>query len=264
MSIGIVTAICFLVAIFYAISDLPAVIGSGTLPLAEIYRQATGTRGGSLGLLIVIFIPSLICCIGGFITAGRMYWTMARDNATPWSSHFSRVSPTFHNPFNATLFCGIVTTALGCIYVGSSTAFNAFVGCFVELLTLSYLITLLPHLLSRRANVTPAWFWMNGATGYVVNIVTCVYMIVFDVIFCFPYALPVDAKSMNYTSLITGGLCMFVAAWWVVRQSAYAGPKSVAMQNEAAMQNEVAMLNEGETKLHGQAGDVAATTRYVE
>lgn len=252
MSIGFLTAIFYLIAIVYAINDFPAVTESGTLPLAEIYRQATGSRGGSLGLLILIFIPTFLCCIGGYITAGRIYWTLARDNATPFSSYCARVSPTFRNPFNATLFCGIVTTVLGCLYVGSSTAFSAFVGCFVVLTTLSYIMAILPHLLSRRANVTPAWFWMNGVTGYVVNIVTCLFIIVFDIIFCFPYALPVDAKSMNYTCLITGGMSLFVAAWWFVRQSAYVGPKSVVRQNE------------GETMLHGQVGDPAAATRYAE
>lgn len=245
MSIGFLTSILYLIAILYAINDFPAVAGSGTLPLAEIYRQATGSRGGSLGLLILIFIPTLLCCIGCYITAGRIYWTLARDNATPFSSFSSRVHPTFRNPFNATLCCGIISTVLGCIYVGSSTAFNAFVGCFVQLSTLSYLMAILPHLLSRRANVTPAWFWMTGATGYAVNIVSCLFIIVFDVIFCFPYALPVDARSMNYASLITGGLSLFVAAWWFARQSAYVGPKSVVMQ-------------------HGQVGDLAAATRYTE
>ena len=235
MSIGFLTGIFFLIAIFYDINDFGAVIKSGTLPVAEIYRQATGSRGGSLGLLILIFLPTFLCCIGGYLTAGRMYWTLARDNAIPFSSYYSRVSPKFRNPFNATLFCGIITTVLGCIYVGSSTAFNAFVGSFVVLVTLSYLMAILPHLLSRRANVTPGWFWMNGVTGYVVNIVTCLYIIVVDIIFCFPYALPVDAKSMNYTSLITGGLSLFVAAWWFARQSAYVGPRSVVMHNEGDM-----------------------------
>lgn len=252
MGIGFLTAIFYLIAILYAINDFPAVAGSGTLPIVEIYRQATGSRGGSFGLLILIFIPTFLCAIGGYITAGRMYWTLARDNATPFSSYFSRVHPTFRNPFNATLCCGIITTVLGCIYVGSSTAFNAFVSSFVQLTTLSYLMAILPHLLSRRAKVTPAWFWMHGVTGYVVNVVTCFFIIVFDVIFCFPYALPVDAKSMNYASLMTGGLSLFVGVWWFARQSAYEGPKSVVMQNE------------GEMMLHGQVGDPGTPIRYAE
>ena len=118
---------------------------------------------------------------------------------------------------------------MGCIYVGSSTAFSAFVGAFVVLSTLSYVAAILPHLLSKRRNVTPGWFWMKGAVGFVVNGIACAYIIVFVVIFCFPFAMPVDAASMNYASLITGGLSLFVLAFWFIRQKHYVGPKEVVL-----------------------------------
>lgn len=229
MIVGFFTALLYLIAIFYAINDLPAVIASGSFPLAEIYHQATGSRGGSLGLLILIFIPTFGCGIGGYIVAGRMYWTLSRDNATPFSPFFAHVSPRFHNPFHATLLCGVICTALGCLYVGSQTAFNAFVGSFVQLSTLSYFMAILPHLLSKRANVTPGWFWMRGVTGYLVNLVSVLYIVVFVIIFCFPYALPTKAETMNYASLITGGLSLFVAVWWLVRKEGYVGPKNVVL-----------------------------------
>ena len=113
------------------------------------------------------------------------------------------------------------------MYVGSSTAFNAFVSSYVQLSTLSYLMAILPHLLSGRANLVPGWFWMHGPTGFFVNVVSCLYIIVFIVVFCFPYALPTSAQSMNYASLITGGLSLFVAGWWFVRQNQYVGPRYV-------------------------------------
>lgn len=225
MVIAFFTGLFFLIAILYSVNDLSAVIDSGSFPLAEIYRQATGSRGGSLGLLIVTFITTMTCMVGCYITMGRMYWTLSRDHATPFSATFMRVSPRFQNPFNATLLCGAVVTALGCLYVGSSTAFNAFASSFVQLTTLSYLAAILPHLLSKRANVAPGWFWMHGATGYVVNIISCLYIMVFIVVFCFPYALPVSAASMNYASLITGGMTLFIAVWWLLRPVEYVGPK---------------------------------------
>lgn len=227
MLIAFTTAFLFLITILSSINDFDAIAASGNFPLAEIYRQATGTRGGSLGLLIITYIVTSFTCTGTYITAGRMFWTLARDNATPFSKLFGQISPKFHNPFNATLLCGCVCTALGCIYIGSSTAFNAFVSSYVQLSTLSYLMAILPHVLSRRSNVTPGWFWMRGPLGYIVNIVSCLYIIVFVVIFCFPYTLPVDAKSMNYTSAITGGFSLFVACWWFVRKDSYMGPRDL-------------------------------------
>ncbi|KAJ9653970.1 hypothetical protein H2201_009067 [Coniosporium apollinis] len=228
---GFFTAFFYMVAIFYTISDLDAVLNNTFLfPIAAIYRQATGSAGGSVGLLILAFLPTFFSCFGLYLTASRMFWTLARDNATPFSERFGRVSERFKNPFNSIALCGVICTLLGFIYLGSSTAFSAFVGSFVVLSTLSYLAAILPHLLSNRSSVSPGRFWMKGPVGYVVNIISCLYITAFVVIFCFPFFLPVDAASMNYASLITGGLSLFVAGFWFWRQRDYVGPKYVPLE----------------------------------
>lgn len=224
--VGFITAFTYMVAIFYSIHDLPAALSTvPTFPLAGLYLQATGTRGGGLGLLIIAFIPTFITCVGCYITAGRTFWTLSRDNATPFSRVFRVVHPTLHNPFNATLLCGAGCTVMGCIYVGSTTAFNAFVGSYIILSTLSYLCAILPHLIGGRSVFTPGWFWMRGPVGFVINSIVCVYIIAFIVIFCFPYTMPATAANMNYSSLITGGLSIFVLLFWFWRQKDYQSPQ---------------------------------------
>lgn len=94
--------------------------------------------------------------------------------------------------------------------------------------SISYLAAILPHLLSRRSEVVPGWFWMEGPVGYIVNAVACLYLILFIVIFCFPFSMPVTAPTMNYSSLLTGGTTVFVALFWFWRQGNYEGPKYVA------------------------------------
>ncbi len=223
--IGFSTALVYMIAIFYSIHDLTgALSATPTFPLAGLYHQATGTRGGALGLLIIAFIPTFITAIGCYITAGRTFWTLSRDNATPFSHVFRKIHPRFNNPFNATLLCGGICTVMGCIYVGSTTAFNAFVGSYIILSTLSYLAAILPHLVNGRSKMKPGWFWMKGATGFIVNTIVCVYIVAFIVIFCFPYTLPVAPSNMNYSSLITGGLSIFVLLFWFWRQGEYESP----------------------------------------
>jgi len=79
MVVGFFTGLVYLIALFYSVHDIDAVFKTTfTNPLAEVYRQATGSTGGSLGLLIVIFIPTVCTCIGIYITSGRMLWTLAR------------------------------------------------------------------------------------------------------------------------------------------------------------------------------------------
>ncbi|KAE8380628.1 amino acid/polyamine transporter I [Aspergillus bertholletiae] len=235
MTVGFLTGFLYMIALFYSITDLDAVISSVYgFPLAEIYYQATGSKGGALGLLIVAFLPTVITCAGCYITAGRTLWTISRDRATPFSGWLARINTRMHNPFNATLVCGVINTILACIFVGSTTAFNAFVGCFVQLSSLSYCAAILPHLLTRRSTFTPGHFWM-GRIGYLVNALSCIYILAFVVIFCFPYALPTDAASMNYASLMTGGLTIFVTIWWLFRMRSYEGPKFVPLTDKVMM-----------------------------
>jgi hypothetical protein len=234
MAVGFVTGICYMIAIFYAINDLDAVRDPSTFfPLAEIYRQATGSHAGALGLLVVAFLPTFITACGCYITAGRTLWTISRDGATPFAGWLGRISLKFKNPFNATLACCGVITVLACIYLGSTTAFSAFVGCFVQLSSLSYFMAIFPHILTRRSSFVPGYFFMNNKIGYAVNSLACAYIIAFAIIFCFPYALPTDAASMNYASLMTGGLSIFVTIWWFIHRDSYVGPKHVPLTDKA-------------------------------
>jgi len=229
IGVGILTGFLYLVAIFYATNNLSDVLSStSTFPLAAVYNQATNSQGGALGLLILVFIPISFTCIGVHITSGRVLWSLARDKATPFSHTLGRVSQTWKNPFNAHLTGGIIVTILGCIYIGSSTAFNAFVGSFVVLSSASYVAAILPHILNRRQYIKPGPFYMKGILGYIVSGISSAYILAFIVIYCFPFSMPVSALSMNYASLITGGLTVFVTLWWLwIRTHGYVGPRAL-------------------------------------
>lgn len=57
LGVGFVTGLFYLIAIFYSINDIDALMNNPyTNPLAELYRQATGSKAGSCGLLIVVFL----------------------------------------------------------------------------------------------------------------------------------------------------------------------------------------------------------------
>lgn len=228
MSIGFVTGLVYLISILYAINDYDALFDS-TYPIAEIYRQATGSSSGAIGLLSLIMICIGICVVGLHVTCGRTLWALARDGATPFSRALATVDGKKGMPVNATLATAVLITVLGAIYVGSTTAFNAFVGAFVVMSSSSYLSAILPNLLTGRKNIT-VWgpFHMKGAVGFIVNGIACAYMIVWFVIYCFPYFLPTDAQSMNYASVIWGGFTIIIALWWFVKaRKDYIGPPMV-------------------------------------
>ncbi|KAE8380950.1 amino acid/polyamine transporter I [Aspergillus bertholletiae] len=221
------TAFIYLIALFYSIQDLDAVFTSdiAVFPTAEIYRQATGSSGGAIGLIAVLVLATFPTLVGTLVTGGRMWWSLARDNATPFASYFSKVHPKLNAPVRATLAVSAMVTCLGCIYIASTTAFQALISSYVVLSSLSYLGAILPHLCTGRKNVVPGPFHL-GRLGLLVNAVTVMYILVTVVFFCFPLVLPVTAYNMNYTSVIVIGLMAMTAVWWAFRgRRDYRGPQ---------------------------------------
>lgn len=107
---------------------------------------------------------------------------------------------------------------MGCIYIGSQTAFEAFVGSFTVLTTMSYLAAIIPFMIRRRASVPPGPFFMKGALGWTMNTLSCGYMMVWVIFYCFPYTANFSLESMNWSSLLVGGLTVLVALWYVCIQ----------------------------------------------
>lgn len=221
------TAFCYLIALFYSIQDIDAVLNSTftIFPTAEIYRQATGSNAGAVGLIAVLFLATFPTLIGTLTTGGRMWWSLARDKATPFPEFFAKVHPKLNSPVHATVAVSSMVTCLGLIYLGSSTAFQALISSYIVLSTLSYLGAILPHVLTGRKHIVPGPFYMGRKAGMVVNVVSLVYIVVTVVFFCFPFVMPVTVHNMNYTSVITVGLMGLVALWWSYRaRHEYTGP----------------------------------------
>lgn len=170
---------------FYSITDLDAVINSpGAFPLAAIYRQATRNDAAVFGLLFIVFASLMICLVGTLLTCGRIWWSLARDDATPFPKLFSNVNETLSCPIPATLFCSIICTALGAIPLGSTTAFTALAGSFIILTSTSYALAIAPNLFTGRKNVPPGPFYL-GKWGYAINAAAVLLIVFFDIIYCF-------------------------------------------------------------------------------
>lgn len=112
MGIGFVTGFLYLIAVLYAINDYDALFESA-FPIAEIYRQATGSSAGAIGLLCLLLFCITLNVVGVYITAGRTLWTLARDRATPCPNFLSKINHRLGMPFNATIVCAVFATVLG-------------------------------------------------------------------------------------------------------------------------------------------------------
>lgn len=65
-----------------------------------------------------------------------------------------------------------------------------------------------------------------GKAGFAINGIAVLFIIFFNVLYCFPYALPVAVASMNYNSVILVGVVILATVWWFVHaRRKYTGPK---------------------------------------
>lgn len=246
IGLGGLYAFVFAIALCYAITDLE-ILQTNTYPLAGIYLQATGSPGGTFGLLFILFLSTMCCCIGTVLTNSRTYWALARDNAVPFSGIFGRVNEKLSCPVYATLFVSVIATGLGAIPLGSSSAFLALTGSFIVLTTVSYAIPLTANMLTGR-RYFPAGPFHLGKFGWGVNFTAVLFITLFDILFCFreyspytywmsivfdsvltsgpAYSIPTTVPSMNYNSVIVVGTLALSGLWWLIHATRhYPGPR---------------------------------------
>ncbi|KAK8159258.1 putative choline transporter Hnm1 [Phyllosticta citrichinensis] len=254
--IAFVTGLTYLIALMFSVQDYAALSDSSTgLPLAELFRQATSSTGGAFALIFLLWVALGPCMVGSQLSTSRVVWAFARDRGLPGSRWFSQVSNTWGVPFNAQLLVTAVCAALGCIYLGSSTAFNAMLGSAVTINNMAYLIPILTNILQRRQVLVRGRFHMGFAPGLFVNVVTVCWLVFAIVFFSFPYYQPVTAENMNYTCVCVGGIAIIALAWWFVDGKRFADGMGKVKEVDDEKKREAEMVLRGAVS---RGGDGAA------
>ncbi|KAK8090397.1 hypothetical protein PG997_005358 [Apiospora hydei] len=222
LTIAFCTGLTYLIALMFSVQDYSALASTPTgLPLAELFRQVTQSSGGAFGLTFVLFVALGPCVVSSQLSTSRVLWAFARDDAVPLSRLVARVSPRFGVPLNAQLAVAACVAALGCLYLGSTTAFNSMLGAAVTINNVAYLIPIGTNMLTGRRHMHRGHFHLGDFWGWVVNGVTVGWLLFAIVFFSFPYSMPVAAESMNYTCVVVGALPFVILVWWFVARGDY-------------------------------------------
>lgn len=170
--LNLLAGLVFMIPLMFVMQDQSylAALASGQ-PVPSIIKNAVGSAAGTFGLLIPLIILGLFCGIGCTTAASRCTWAFSRDGAIPGSRWWKQVNTKLDVPFNAMMLSMVVQLALGLIYFGSVSAFNAFSGVGVICLTLSYACPIIVSLLGGRKLIAHGSFNM-GYLGLFCNIVS--------------------------------------------------------------------------------------------
>ncbi|MCJ1353349.1 MAG: hypothetical protein MMC33_003334 [Icmadophila ericetorum] len=226
VGIGVSTGFIFLVILLFVAGDITQVIDSAAGPLLQILVNATSSNAGAVCLLIIPLVCVLFATISIMTTSSRMTYAFARDRGLPASAFFAKVHPRLGLPLNALYLTTALVIIFGCIFLGSSSAFNAIISASVVALGVSYAIPISINCLRGRSQLPPRSFVLPGVIGWVMNLIGIAYVLVTTVLFLFPPDLPVTGNNMNYC-IVAFALVLLIASitWFVEGRKNYKGPR---------------------------------------
>jgi choline transport protein len=140
VAIGLFTGFVFLSVLLFVLKDVDAVISSSAGPVLQIFFDATNNKAGSICLLMFPLVCLLFATTGIMTTSSRMTYAFARDGGLPFSKFFAKVHRKWDLPLNALILTTTMVIIFGCIFLGSSSAFNAIVSASVVALGITYAI----------------------------------------------------------------------------------------------------------------------------
>ena len=113
-------------------------------------------------------------------TTSRLLWSFGRDNGFLFSKYFSAVSSKWEVPIWCLIFNAFWVMVEGCIYVASTTAFNAILSSCITLGMVSYAIPCALLLYQKRTSqVLPQnrTFKLRWGFGWFANAATVVFAV---------------------------------------------------------------------------------------
>lgn len=225
---GISTGFIFLMVMLFASGGQPNVddvINSPQTPLIHIFQIATKSNAGAVCLTMFPLVCLVFATLGFFTASSRMTFAFAREKGLPFSPFFAHVHSKLKLPLNALILTLVVVVIFGCIFLGSSSAFDAITSASVIALNLTYGIPIAINCAQGRKKLPPRPYKLSPIVGWTVNIVGLMYVALTTVLFFFPPSVPATGESMNYAIVaFTIWLVICIAYWFIGGRKNYEGP----------------------------------------
>lgn len=237
--VGFITAFVYAIGMFFCITDKDAVT-TALFPIIEIYYQACHNRNLAVLLQSFCITTGYICGIACGTWQCRILWATGRmfgDSYNVGSFHynvmkkFGVLTPNFKSPLISHLVSQFGVLVIGCIFIGSDTAFNAIITSCITLLMLSYAVPSFIFLcftdrkLFVDSIIDEEGLDKSQSPNFsIIPHICCIAWAIFCLVFLsFPYSLPVAASNMNYVSAVYGVvlflILLIIFPLWVSKES---------------------------------------------
>ena len=165
-----------------------------------MWRQATRSGTAATVFIVLLLFAAFFALNATHQTASRLTWSFARDDAIVGSRWLNKVDPKQQVPIAALAFNFAVMFIIGCIYLGSTSAFNAFIGTGLILQHVTYAFPALLLMVRRRSSTwlpNTRGFRLPSPLGWAANMLTVGFAVLVVVFYDFPTVVPVTGSSMS-------------------------------------------------------------------
>lgn len=165
-----------------------------------MWFQATRSEAAATAFIVLLWCGAVFALIGAQQTASRLTWSLARDRAIIGCQWLSEMHPKLEVPVWSLIFNFVIMFIIGCIYLGSSSAFNAFIGSGLVLQHISYAF---PAALIMYRGRSELWlprdrsFRLPSVVGWTANGITIGFAILVLIFYDFPIVMPVTGSNMS-------------------------------------------------------------------
>jgi amino acid transporter len=233
--------IIVLITYCFCIGNTVAALDSPTgFPIIYIFSTITSSPAGATGLTFVLLVLLFIITVSAQAVTSRQTFAFARDNGLPLAFFIGAVHPKYKVPVNSIIVSVLFTVLLSVINIGSTAAFDAFIGVSVVALMATYSISIFCVLLKRLRGeplVAARWrvFGRNvaeregggglGKCGVLVNSMALTYSLWSFFWGFWPAVKDVQPATMNWAVLIFTGIMIFAALAYILHaRKVYNGP----------------------------------------
>lgn len=185
------------------------------MPIATFFLRATQNPSVAAFFLIILLFAQIGSLCNSILAAGNFMWSLSRDGVLPGSKWLYKISGERSIPTNCLIVQLVICVLIILPSFGSAVYWQAIMSAAVISINVSYALPLLCRLIWVR-NDMPKGPFSLGKFGLPLNVISVIWACFFGVILCIPSFHPVEPETMNWASVMIGGVMIFSVFFWFI------------------------------------------------
>ncbi|KAI9004975.1 amino acid permease-domain-containing protein [Hyaloraphidium curvatum] len=252
---------------FFIVQDLEATLNSDYDAFVQMWLDTVGL-GPTTAFLAIMMISFLMTSCASVVVTSRMFFSLVRDKALPYSGFWYHINPRFKSPVRAILLTTFITLVLGMFTLFSDLVFPAMTSISTACFFVSCVIPTFFRITVARNTFVPGPFNLGRYT-FASGWIAVIFVAFLFVIFMLPTEMPIasDLSNFNFAPLVMAAFLIGVELFWLLwARTRYKGPlKTVSDEEIKQLEAEMRALGgEVDSEAASEGAEVAKETAKLQ